>query len=189
MQVRDALGIPDNLRAHTQTKPRNFDPEGKRSELLKYIKENDGRVVSMAKMNEKFGWSSGTAQRIAHKLMTEGRVTREELPSNFGEGRKYRYEYHTIPVPMSQRTPIPTKKKKLPKDVVVRHDPEIVAELEAKKESQIAEQRKQEHQLFVAKFRALMADFLTDTVPESSNHYDAGALARFSKWLGDKQID
>jgi hypothetical protein len=92
MQIRESLGIPDNLRAHTQTKPRNFDPE-------------------------------------------------------------------------------------------------IVAELEAKKESQIAEQRKQEHQLFVAKFRALMADFLTDTVPESSNHYDAGALARFSKWLGDKQID
>lgn len=161
-EIREHLGVPDNLRA-IESKPQvEHDADGKKLQIRQYIKERNGQIIKIDDINKEYGWGQSTAQGHLRVLIKEGWVKRETAPQGPGAGVKYRYTTFDQRLPLEERQILKTRAAsgKNNGPVVTHLDPVIVKRLEVNKKVQDIKNQIHNQTILNEQVNAMLFDYL-----------------------------
>jgi len=96
MKMRDKLGVPENLRTLDVAAKRDYDPDGKRAELMRFAREHDGEAYRALDVANALNWSVATVYKYLAALEREGRIIGKRRHRGYGKGMETTWHYRSI---------------------------------------------------------------------------------------------
>lgn len=166
----------------TATEDERLDPAWRRAIVIEYLKTFSGERINLAEIDRANGWGQTATTKIVRSLIKEGRVTTKR------SGKGTVYMWHDTPVPPEQRSALRTMKRT--KGINRRMDEEIVASKQVERMEAINQearrQREMEEEMFHARVRDLIGEFLLDEDHASMERETLKTMKRFTDYVDGK---